>query len=114
MEKKFTFEKGFCRMVNGWAFQCLSRYSDRPVSASLELVDVGNGEECLNLILFLECSGSLFDKEFVASLFGVSEGDVHTQYHGSKDFMTQVLFHEGNYDRIVDSWDGHSLILKKV
>ena len=111
---KFTFEKGFCRMVNGWAFQCLSKHSDRPVSASLELVEMGNGETCLNLVLFLECSGVLFDKEFVSNLFGVPEENVLTQYHGLKDFMTQVLFHEGNYDKIVDYWDGHTLTLKMV
>lgn len=111
---KFTFEKGFCRMVNGWAFQCLSKHSDRPVSASLELIEMGNGETCLNLVLFLGCSGVLFDKEFVSNLFGVSGENILTQYHGRKDFMTQVLFHEVDYDKIVESWDGHTLTLKMV
>lgn len=109
---KFTFEKGFRRLVNVWAFENLSKFSDRPVEASLEYVEINEGQYCLDLVLFLECSGPLFDKEFLSEFFGIPEENVLTKYSGEHAFLSQILFYEQDFDKIVESFDGQTLKMK--
>ncbi len=109
---KFAFEKGFRRLINGWAFENLGKFSDRPVAASLEYVEMNDGQYCLDLVLFLECSGLLFDKEFLSELFGIPEENVLTTYKGEYAFMSQILFYEQDFDKIVESFDGMTLKMK--